>query len=67
MKARTYKVWREIGFQVRRGEKATGKDRTGAPTFTRDQVEETRSFNQQAPGARRYEADCFDYQDPRKG
>ena len=68
MKALTYQGWRTAGYQVIRGEKATGTDKAGAPTFRRDQVEETRAFDRQASGTRRYEADCFNYQDdPRKG
>jgi hypothetical protein len=63
MKAKSYNDWRAIGYQVKRGEKATGKDRAGAPTFTRDQVEETRAFDRQAPGQRGYNDDCFNYQD----
>lgn len=40
MKRLTYEDWRAGGFQVRKGEKATGRDpRTGKPTFTRAQVE----------------------------
>lgn len=50
MKAKTYDEWREIGYQVRKGEKATGRDpKTGKPTFTRDQVEESRRFDQPEP------------------
>lgn len=37
----TYDDWLLAGYQVRKGEKATGRNpRTGKPTFTRDQVEE---------------------------
>lgn len=41
MKALPYDDWLAAGYQVRKGEKATGRNpRTGKPTFTRDQVEE---------------------------
>lgn len=46
MKAMTYDDWQAAGFQVRKGEKATGRcPRTGKPTFTRAQVEESRAFD----------------------
>lgn len=63
MKAKTYAGWREIGYQVKQGEKASGADRSGTPTYTRDQVREAKAFDHQAPGARRYNDDCFNYQD----
>lgn len=50
MKSKTYEGWREIGYQVIRGEKASGRDRAGQPTFTRDQVEEASRFDGRAPG-----------------
>lgn len=59
MKSKTYAGWLEIGYQVIRGEKASGRDRSGAPTFTRDQVEETGRFDRQAPGQRAYNPDPF--------
>lgn len=41
MKRLTYDDWKALGYQVRKGEKATGRDpRTGAPTFTREQVDD---------------------------
>lgn len=41
MKAKTYEDWRLIGYQVIKGEKATGRDpKTGKATFTRNQVED---------------------------
>ncbi len=46
MKAKTYEDWHAAGFQVMRGEKATGRcPRTGKPTFTRDQVETSDRFD----------------------
>lgn len=40
MKAKTYDEWRELGYQVQEGEKATGRNAAGKATFTRNQVEE---------------------------
>lgn len=41
MKAKTYDDWRLLGYQVCKGEKATGRcPKTGKATFTREQVEE---------------------------
>lgn len=39
MKSLTYRDWQAAGYQVKRGEKASGKDKQGRPTFTRDQVD----------------------------
>ena len=64
MKSKTYAGWREIGYQVIRGEKATGRDKSGAPTFTRDQVEEAERFDGRAPG-RVYNPDPNDENDDR--
>jgi hypothetical protein len=36
----TYDQWRANGYQVMRGEKATGRNGDGVPTFTEDQVVE---------------------------
>lgn len=46
MKAKTYDEWKELGYQVRRGEKSSGRDRSGAATFTREQVEEQNDIGQ---------------------
>ncbi len=40
MKAKTYKEWQELGYQVRKGEKSTGRNKKLEPTFTREQVED---------------------------
>lgn len=40
MKACTYDEWRELGYFVMKGEKATGRNAKGVATFTRDQVED---------------------------
>lgn len=45
MKSLTYEGWKEIGYHVIKGEKATGKTTNGVPTFTRDQVEDTAGFD----------------------
>ena len=46
MKLRDYEGWRELGFHVRKGEKAVGRDPiTGRALFSRDQVEETPSYD----------------------
>lgn len=38
--AHTYDEWKELGYHVIRGEKATGRNSKGVATFTEDQVEE---------------------------
>lgn len=40
MKDKTYDEWRQLGYQVRKGEKATGRNKKLEPTFTREQVDE---------------------------
>lgn len=40
MKSLTYEEWKEIGYQVLKGERATGKNKDGRPTFVRDQVDD---------------------------
>jgi hypothetical protein len=40
MKSKTYEEWREIGYQVMKGQKASGRNKDGKATFTREQVEE---------------------------
>lgn len=47
MKAKTYDEWKELGYQVKRGEKASGRLPTGKGTFTREQVEENDFFDRQ--------------------
>jgi hypothetical protein len=44
MMERTYKSWNKHGYYVRRGEKATGRNKHNVPTFTQDQVEEKRDY-----------------------
>lgn len=39
MKAMSFENWQLAGFHVKRGEHATGRDKEGKPTFTRDQVD----------------------------
>lgn len=36
----TFEEWKHYGYFVMRGEKATGKNEKGEPTFTKDQVQE---------------------------
>lgn len=38
-KARTYKEWRAEGFQVQKGQKATGRNAKGEATFRSNQVD----------------------------
>lgn len=46
MKSKTYDEWRELGYQVRKGERATGSDpKTGKATFTRGQVDEREEYD----------------------
>ena len=45
MKAKTYDEWRELGYQVCRGERSTGRNKDGKATFTREQVEESERFD----------------------
>ena len=40
MKSVTYLGWKAIGYQVREGERSSGRNSFGQPIFTRDQVEE---------------------------
>jgi hypothetical protein len=47
MKALTYDEWKDLGYQVRRGEKANGRNLQGKATFNRDQVEEREDFDRQ--------------------
>lgn len=47
MKALTYDEWRDLGYQVLKGEKASGRNASGKCTFTRDQVEEREDFDRQ--------------------
>ena len=41
-KPHTFQEWSENGYRIRKGEHATGKDKAGTFTFTRDQVYENR-------------------------
>ncbi len=45
MKAKTFEEWHELGYWVRTGEKASGRNAAGKPTFTRDQVDEDAQFD----------------------
>ena len=45
MKAKTYDEWRDLGYQVQKGEKATGQNKDGKATFTRSQVEEREIYD----------------------
>lgn len=38
MKAKTYDEWRQLGYQVLKGETSTGRNKKLEPTFTREQV-----------------------------
>lgn len=40
MKPLSYDDWQAAGFQVRKGQKATGVNKAGKPTFTREQVDD---------------------------
>lgn len=37
-KSRTYNEWKAAGFQVKKGEKSTHRNREGSPVFTKTQV-----------------------------
>lgn len=40
MKLKSYKEWRELGYQVQKGEKAVGRcPKTGVALFSRQQVD----------------------------
>ena len=45
MKAKTYDEWRELGYQVQKGEKSTGRNKDGKATFNRSQVEEREEYD----------------------
>ena len=47
MRALTYDEWRDLGYQVRKGEKSSGRNAQRQPTFTRHQVEEREDFDRQ--------------------
>ncbi len=53
MKPLTYDEWRAAGYHVRKGQHSHTTNKQGEPTFTRDQVEETRSFGFVPVGERR--------------
>ena len=59
IKPRTYDDWILLGYQVRKGEKATGRDpKTGKATFTRDQVDEPDDgFRAPGPGYQGWDGD----------
>ena len=50
MRAKTYDDWGLLGYHVRKGEKATGRDKAGKATFTRDQVVAPEEEERQPPG-----------------
>jgi hypothetical protein len=46
VRAKSYEDWRELGYQVRKGERATGTcPKTGKRTFTRAQVDESEHYD----------------------
>lgn len=47
MKSLTFDEWKALGYQVRRGEKASGRNKQGKATFNRDQVDEDGNFDRQ--------------------
>jgi hypothetical protein len=55
MKSLTFDEWKALGYRVRRGEKASGRNKQGKAAFTRDQVDEDESFDRQ--NGLRYEQD----------
>lgn len=55
MKDKTYIEWQELGYHVRKGERSTGRNKSGEAIFTRKQVEESNE--------REYEDEIFDAHD----
>ena len=47
MKPKTFDEWKAAGFWIRKGEKSTGRNKEGKPTFTRDQVDADDRFDRQ--------------------
>lgn len=45
MKAKTYEEWKDLGYQVQKGEKSTGRNKEGKATFTRSQVKEREEYD----------------------
>jgi len=45
MKDETFEDWKILGYRVKRGEKATGRNKAGVATFKREQVEEDENFD----------------------
>lgn len=45
MKDETFDDWKILGYRVKRGEKATGRNKAGVATFKREQVEEDDGFD----------------------
>lgn len=41
----TYDQWKEAGYQVRKGEKSTGRNEFGKATFSFDQVDEDQEYD----------------------
>ena len=48
-KPRTLKEWNSMGWMVRKGEKSTGRDAKGVPTFTPEQTVEAPGFDEDVP------------------
>jgi hypothetical protein len=46
MKMKTYEDWKLLGFQVKKGQKASGEDKAGNPVFTKDQTKPLPGFDQ---------------------
>lgn len=40
MKMKTYDQWKELGYQVKKGEVSNHRDKQGRAVFSRDQVRE---------------------------
>lgn len=56
MTAKTFKQWITCGFVVNKGQKATGRNSAGIPTFTRDQV---KLLSNPEPGDYDYDEDQY--------
>lgn len=60
MKALTYGDWRDLGYQVRMGEKASSRNPQGKALFTRNQVEAREDFDRQNHLHFEKEWECLD-------
>lgn len=53
MKAMSFDAWKAAGFHVKKGSKSERRDpKTGEALFTRDQVEESYTFDRSPKGRR---------------